>query len=285
MAGTAPHRGDAGVFAIGLFVSVAVLTFSKDPLVFAALTAFAFLYRAMPGRQLRALALVFLGVVVSLFVLLPAFSVYRGTGTLALIAPSDLNMRLISSDAQGPFSVLAVMVDRSPQFPMPSLIEFVFLWVPRAIWPDRPFDAAEAFAQALVPDWQPGVGRGFSAIRRRRRALRSLAQPADVVHLGGDTRDFSAINAQACGRPKRSGRSQPCHSWPHRNPDVPISVFRRLYDDDAVLDSVPVAAGDYLAICGEAIGAASAPRNVIGKGALGRRFRCGRPADYRWRYV
>ena len=37
-------------------------------------------------------------------------------------------------------------------------------WVPRVIWKDRPDDLAQEFALDNIPNWQPGMGLGYSLL-------------------------------------------------------------------------------------------------------------------------
>jgi hypothetical protein len=38
------------------------------------------------------------------------------------------------------------------------------LWIPKFIWPNRPPDLAEMYAQRTIGDWTPGKGLGYSLL-------------------------------------------------------------------------------------------------------------------------
>jgi hypothetical protein len=38
------------------------------------------------------------------------------------------------------------------------------MWIPRAIWNDRPLDMSESFAREFMAGWQAGFGMGYSPV-------------------------------------------------------------------------------------------------------------------------
>jgi hypothetical protein len=45
-----------------------------------------------------------------------------------------------------------------------GLVDTFSIFVPRVIWPDRPMDPSEAFAKDVIPNWEPGMGLGYSPL-------------------------------------------------------------------------------------------------------------------------
>lgn len=152
-------------FSLGVTIGLlflALVTFSKEPMVYAAIFLLVVGARAFPDRQ-TPVFLTAIGVagLVLVFVV-PAFSAYRSTGTLMFNNPAGLPMAHIFSDASGPFSSIILAIRNQAAFYMGPLYESFALWIPRSIWADRPLDGAEAYARAVMLDWRPGFGLGFS---------------------------------------------------------------------------------------------------------------------------
>lgn len=171
----------------------AILTFSKEPMVLGALIALATAARFAPERQLQ---LLFAGIVSGVGVLLtlvPSFARYRYTGQIELVALSDINLPLLFSDAAGPFSSFVLAV-RGFRAELPQLWESFILWIPRGVWPSRPLDAAEEFARAVMPGWQPGYGLGFSPFGEARIRFGVALSPLLLLLAG---LSFSYLQRQA----------------------------------------------------------------------------------------
>ncbi len=152
-------------FTITIVVALFVLslaTFSKEPMVYAAIILLAFGARTAPSRQLLTCGAAIAMAALLLIFVVPAFSIYRATGELAFTNPAEVPLTFLFSDANGPFSSIVLAVREQAQVALGPLYESFTLWVPRWIWADRPLDAAEEYARGVMMDWQPGFGLGFS---------------------------------------------------------------------------------------------------------------------------
>lgn len=149
------------IFATLMFVW-SFLTFSKEPMVLGGLILLAGASRLFPNRQNSILIAVLFVMGLVLLFLIPAFSFYRATGVVTFVDVRLYPVSFVFSDANGPFSTIVLAVKQGSSINLNSLVESFALWVPRAIWSERPLDAAETFAQAVMADWRPGYGLGFS---------------------------------------------------------------------------------------------------------------------------
>jgi hypothetical protein len=139
-------------------------TYSKTPFIFILFLGFVMFYRVARNFQLPAVALFVGGFMLALVTVVPSFSQYRATGIIELVNFADMNVQQTFSDARGPLftTILSLNYANAPQ--IPPLSYSWILWLPRFIWSSRPYDVAEAFAQANMPGWQPGFGYGMSPI-------------------------------------------------------------------------------------------------------------------------
>lgn len=171
------------LFAAGLALW-ALMTFSKEPFVYAGLVLFVISARAFPKSQAKTLVLALAGAVVLLLFLVPSFSIYRATGELDFVSPADLSLPFLFSDASGPFSALILSIRNEAAVQLGPLYESLILWIPRNIWANRPLDAAEDFARAVITNWQPGYGLGFSPFAEARLRFGTLLSPV-LLFLSG----------------------------------------------------------------------------------------------------
>lgn len=149
---------------IGLlfFSLMPFLFYSKELFIYAGIVGFVSAGRIVKKYQLLVFYAIVVFVVLFLFTVMPAFSVYRATGEF-VIAPLDrVSLTFLYSDALGPFGALLATIRGDVPSEYVSLSQSMILWVPRALWPDRPFDVAEQFARFYIPDWSEGKGLGFS---------------------------------------------------------------------------------------------------------------------------
>lgn len=151
--------GAAGVF---LFLILAIVTFSKAPMIYGALCGFCVLYRFRRIPFLALLLGLIVGAIVMTVLFIPMFSQFRATGELHLAGLDAENVGLMLSEASGPFTIVHLALNGyiSPEG-HPIWHSFV-LWIPRLLWPDRPLDMPEGFAQQVIFNWQIGQGLGFS---------------------------------------------------------------------------------------------------------------------------
>lgn len=147
-----------------LFINIAILTYSKGPFIYAALCGFCFLHRY--GRVPTWISLVGMATaaVLALVYFVPAFAAYRATGEFDLLASDAVTLNTIFSDASGPYGVINFALNGYVSMDDHPLWESFILWVPRALWADRPLDVAEGFARQVMENWQPGYGVGFSPL-------------------------------------------------------------------------------------------------------------------------
>jgi hypothetical protein len=153
-----------------LFILFALLLYSKTYLLLIILNGLCLLYRLGLRRKLSFLLIVMTGMVLAFLLIFPAYSYYRGSGTLDLSFLTDGNTNAFFSDAPGPFAAITYIVQNSGWYAFvsgvttaPLWTSFV-LWVPRALWPTRPLDITEAFARFVLDDWREGQGIGFSPL-------------------------------------------------------------------------------------------------------------------------
>ncbi len=155
------HTIAASIFII-MFCLIAVLTFSKAPFIYAALCAFCSLYRYRKFPFWLTLTALIVGMLISTMFFIPAFSIYRGSGEFILAVPDADALSLVLSEASGPFAIMHLALNGYVSVDNHPLWHSFVLWMPRAVWADRPLDIAEGFAQQVIVGWQAGFGLGFS---------------------------------------------------------------------------------------------------------------------------
>jgi len=145
------------------YLVLAFASSSKDGMVFGLLSVACGIYRVLPKRQWLAFAGLLGGATFALVYLVPMFSVYRADGVFVW-SGAGIHHDMIYSDALGPFVALVMLMSSSLYSLAHPLYQAVYLWVPRALWPDRPLDIAESFARDVMANWRPGIGMGFSPV-------------------------------------------------------------------------------------------------------------------------
>lgn len=152
----------AGVAGVFLFLILAIVTYSKAPMIYGALGGFCVFFRFKRIPFLTLLVGLIVGAIIMTVLFIPMFSQFRATGELQLASLNAENVGLMLSEASGPFTIVHlglngyIVPDGHPVWH-----SFV-LWIPRAFWPDRPLDMPEGFAQQVIFNWQIGQGLGFS---------------------------------------------------------------------------------------------------------------------------
>jgi len=150
--------------AMIIFCSASIFLFSKTYFMLAIFSVFCYLHRIKFQRiGLAGVGSVLIGLVV-MYVLMPAYSIYRGTGTFELQRALESKSEMIYSDPIGPFGIFTYLYKFEAGVTIPDFLYSFILWIPRFIWPNRPLDAAEATAQSLLPNWTPGAGMAFSPL-------------------------------------------------------------------------------------------------------------------------
>lgn len=95
---------------------------------------------------------------------LPLFSALRA-GQEVQISSAFTNFSIERTDARGPLmSLSAVMANEEPVIHGRSYLQGLVSWVPRTIWPNRPKNLAQEFAVANIPNWNEGMGLGYSLL-------------------------------------------------------------------------------------------------------------------------
>ncbi|QSB45025.1 oligosaccharide repeat unit polymerase [Tsuneonella flava] len=155
------HNITAAV-GIVIFIILSVATYSKVPLIYSALCAFCVLHRYKRIPFAIVMLVLIVGSVVLTLFFIPAFSIYRGSGNFEFRVPNIESFSLVLSEAASPFTIVHLALSGYVNVQDTPLWESFVLWIPRAIWPGRPLDIPEAFAQQVIANWQIGYGLGFS---------------------------------------------------------------------------------------------------------------------------
>lgn len=150
------------ILGIFLFFVLALITYSKAPIIYGALCVFCALHRLHHLPKSILLLGIIVGAVAISIVFIPMFSIYRATGELTLQQINAQGVGLMISEASGPFTVVHLALSDYVKADGHPIWQSFALWIPRAVWPDRPLDIAEAFAQQVFVNWQAGFGLGFS---------------------------------------------------------------------------------------------------------------------------
>ncbi|MEZ5696741.1 MAG: O-antigen polysaccharide polymerase Wzy [Sphingomonadaceae bacterium] len=147
---------------ISACIFLTVLTFSKFPLIFAALASFCALYRFNKLPFLIQFIGLLVGTSLMTIIFLPMFSIFRASGELEFVGLNAQSVKLMIAEASSPFTIVHLGFSGYIDAGGHPLWESFALWVPRAIWVDRPLDIAEGFARQVLGEWQAGQGLGFS---------------------------------------------------------------------------------------------------------------------------
>jgi oligosaccharide repeat unit polymerase len=145
-----------------LVVAWGLYTSDKDPLLKAAVALSAFLV----GKRSRSIKHLYLycGAAVVAIAALPVFSAFRAQAPLEL-RRNVAEFSVLNTDAKGPMmSLVSVLEDEHDKLYGQSYVFALAAWIPRSIWPDRPYDLAQEFAFQEIRNWQPGMGLGYSLL-------------------------------------------------------------------------------------------------------------------------
>jgi hypothetical protein len=179
-----PRRRPAAI-GIAITLSIASVIINRKEAI-----SIAFLMLASPLtrwrlRLLPAVAILVVAVTVGLFVF-NAYSLYRGKAQITVSKVLAPSYGLVEgSDAGGPFaSMQYVFGGHAKTLYGQSYLDIATLMVPKAIWPGRPADLPERFAQATLPNWKPGQGTGFSLLAEAYLNLGVLGVFVQYLALG-----------------------------------------------------------------------------------------------------
>lgn len=139
----------------------------KDPMVVAGLAlGVSMLGRAQGVRRPLIFTVGLLVSLVGLALSTVVFSVYRGLGSVWVPGWIERTGGLLNRvEPAGPFFSLVQELahPRSPEYGL-TVVEGLIMWIPRFVWPDRPLDLAQQFAQTTISGWRPGQGYGYSML-------------------------------------------------------------------------------------------------------------------------
>jgi hypothetical protein len=149
-------------FIAALACGWGLYTSDKDPLLKAALALSVFLI-GRTSRSMRHLYF-YCGAAVMAVAALPVFSAYRADAPID-IRRAATEFSVQETDAKGPMISLVAALDTDrDKFYGRSYLLALAAWVPKLLWPDRPYDLAQEFAFEEIPNWQPGMGLGYSLL-------------------------------------------------------------------------------------------------------------------------
>lgn len=140
----------------------------KDPMVLAMLAFTATYLHRVSKKALNPLIAILAATATLLATTLGtiAFGLVRAGTDLSHIR-EDIAAKgiFIAIDPAGPAFVntSALRSTATPLFGS-TILHGLFLWLPRFVWPSRPTDFGQTFAQEYYSNWHPGFGYGFSPI-------------------------------------------------------------------------------------------------------------------------
>lgn len=162
--------------ALPIFIAVCLFAFNiyltflfneKSPGAIA-LIGVGYLYFFWVRDKRLAIAGALVGVLMALFVLKPLYNILsENIPTQDSVFTQLAHMRpsFTVLDSAGPMAATLYLLDKDEaQTYGMGLLKSVGLLVPRALWPERPMDPSEVFAQKMMVGWQPGMGMGYSPI-------------------------------------------------------------------------------------------------------------------------
>jgi len=160
-----PILGAGLLFAANIWLSY--LFHEKSQGVIAVI-GMGYLYFYWIRNNKLAIAGALLGVLIMLFVLKPVYNIVQqdgGNPAEVFAHWKDLQISFTVLDSSGPMIVAATTLteNKSVSYGL-DIIKSFAIFVPRALWPDRPADPSETFAQRMIPNWKPGMGLGYSPV-------------------------------------------------------------------------------------------------------------------------
>jgi hypothetical protein len=172
------------ILAVLGMCALSFTTYSKTPLIFIFFFGLIVSHRVAGKIQLPVITLFILAFMGALVTIVPSFSQYRATGLIEFVNFADMNVQQTYSDARGPLFTTLLSLNYANLSAIPPLAFSWILWIPRFIWPSRPYDVAEAFAQANMPGWQPGFGYGMSPLTEGIMRFDVFFAPAMFLFFG-----------------------------------------------------------------------------------------------------
>jgi hypothetical protein len=155
------RKWPAAAFA-ALVVGWGFYTSDKNPLLKAVLGVSTYWI----GRRSRSMKHLYLycGGAALTIAALPLFSAYRAQSAIDF-RRAFTQFSVENTDARGPMiSLVIALEDDGPRLLGSSYAYSLVAWIPRSIWPDRPYDLAQELAFEQIPHWEPGMGLGYSPL-------------------------------------------------------------------------------------------------------------------------
>lgn len=140
---------------------------TKDQIVISALALLTFFTVVRPPKSLFKIFFGFFVVLILAPLGMLWFTLYRAG---VVVSWEGLNKFLKNgifrnSDPAGPIAVFNDIYNSLKEFKFGSTyLDTFYLWIPKFIWPGRPPDIGERYAQVTLKYWLPGQGLGFSLL-------------------------------------------------------------------------------------------------------------------------
>lgn len=144
----------------------AIYSSDKDPLLLGFLPLVLFINRVKQFAKFKYQLISYSIVIISIPILVIAFSEYRGYGKVTFENVNTEKGMYKLTDARGGMRVLTtIMLEEDFEYSYgKTYLQSLVLWVPKAIWPNRPLDAPQSFAKTHIKNWKPGQGLGYSPL-------------------------------------------------------------------------------------------------------------------------
>lgn len=176
------------VLMSGLLCGFGLLSSDKNPILLAVLAVVpGSLYSAGTPARVRSVRTISIVSLLVIGVLLaPAFSMYRSGVRLGEFV-ERYQFSFTRIDVAGPFRSLVASLD-SPE-PPPAGAGAMY-WndlktlIPKSLYPDRPLNPAEEFAESNIKQWAPGKGLGYSLLADGVRRYGVTYAPLQYFVLG-----------------------------------------------------------------------------------------------------
>lgn len=159
----------AGLFLLAANVVLSILIYKKGPAI-ASILAMGYACFLLAKNKKNALLVVILGACLFIFGFVHVFHGFLRSGQVTMdnFVPAFIDIfrvTLTTTDPAGPMGVTILTVKKdAPLLWGKTYLDSLSLFIPRALWPDRPLDIAESFAKSVMQHWKPGQGMGFGPI-------------------------------------------------------------------------------------------------------------------------
>lgn len=140
---------------------------SKDQILISILGILSIYTVVFPPTRLVYIFFAFFGIIIIAPLAMLGFSLFRSG---VVISTDEMQIMLSkgiirNTDPAGPIAVFNDIFNKNIDFKFGSTyLETFYLWIPKFIWPNRPPDLAEKYAQDTLSGWMPGQGLGYSLL-------------------------------------------------------------------------------------------------------------------------